>query len=848
MDSTAARGNEALLRAIRSTPIIDNHAHPLLRFDALGKKPLLSIASEAHGAALGSSRSGLAHLRAVRQLAALLGCECSWEAVVAAIDARRARSYDEWVSTCLSGIHCVLVDDGLDSTGDVEPYSNFNRFTAGAAKRIVRIEQVAAGLIEDVCLRHDTAGEAFDAFARSYERAISQSILDPEVVAFKSVICYRTGLVIPRATPERCLSAFRAIFDRRRRPGAEVFGRVDHPGINEELVHRLAILLSASERKKPIQFHTGLGDNDITLTSSSPAHLQAFIRQYPTVPIVLLHSGYPFVREAGYLAAMYANVYADIGEVFPFLARGGQEEVVRQMLELCPSSKILWSTDGHWFPETYFLAVVQMRETFETVFCDCVRKGDLTWQQAVRFVEDVLYHNSNELYKLRLSMPRPDAPGPAERGDELLAVGDTARFLRVCWNDMTATPRMRLIPIRRLTSKLQSKEDLSFGVTKGCLGMIQTDVRIPGVDAVGEWRLCPDFGSLRAGPRQGHVTVMGDFRAEDGSLLALCPRTLLKQALLAADREALSFALGFEIEVTLLRHTAACYVPLEGTGHAWSVSRAMDQDAAKAVIEEAVERLDAAGVYVEMAHAESAPGQYEVVLPRAPPLQAVDTLLFAREVLACCAADNGYRATLYPKPVPGSCGTASHVHISITSRGGSDAALYEPFYGGILRHLRAIMAFTCSNLTSYERLVDGSWAGGTWVAWGTQNREAPLRKIEGSHWELKCMDGLANPYLALSAILLAGLHGVRRGQELRWKDCGSEPASLSDEQRRRLGVEERLPSSVREALAALEEDVELGALLGQELVQRYVAVKRAETDLLESMDSEARRRWIMERY
>jgi predicted TIM-barrel fold metal-dependent hydrolase len=95
--------------------------------------------------------------------------------------------------------------------------------------------------------------------------------------------------------------------------------------------------------------------------------LQDFIRAYPTIPIVLLHASYPFTREAGYLASVYANVYVDIGEVFPFVSRDGQEKVVRQILELCPWSKILWSTDGHWFPETYLLAVMQIREVLATV-------------------------------------------------------------------------------------------------------------------------------------------------------------------------------------------------------------------------------------------------------------------------------------------------------------------------------------------------------------------------------------------------------------------------------------------------------------------------------------------------
>ncbi|RDA83229.1 hypothetical protein CP532_5792 [Ophiocordyceps camponoti-leonardi (nom. inval.)] len=851
---------ETLQRAIQTTPIIDNHAHPLLKRASVTKRPLLSIASEANGPALDASTTSLAHIRAVKQLSAVLGCDRRWEAVVAAIEEKRRdeTSYQEWIGVCLSGIHCVLVDDGLDGEGDVEPYCFFDGFTSGAAKRIVRVEHVAAGLIEKACVEHESPEEAMQAFIRGYEDVILSAITDSEVVGFKSVICYRTGLAISHTT-ECDPSTFRDIFTQRKSTGAEAFTRVNHRAINDYLVHRLALLIAASEQKKPIQFHTGLGDNDMTLTTSSPSHLQDFIREYPSVPMVLLHSGYPFVCEAGYLAAMYDNVYADIGEVFPFLSRDAQEGVVRQMLGLCPSGKVLWSTDGHWFPETYLLAVVQMREVLETVLCCYVRKGDLSLAQAVRLVQDVVFNNSNKLYKLGLEMKLTEAElssSSATSGLErrILEAGNSIRFLRVCWTDMTATTRMRAIPIRRVLSMLQSGESFTFGVTKAALGLTQTDTIVEGASAAGEWRLHPDLSSLRVGPRDGYMMMMADFKEEDGSSVMLCPRTLLKRSLERARQRHISFTLGFEIEVVLLRRRADGGLdPLDDTGHAWSTARAMDCDTAGKVMEEAVEKLEAAGVIVEMLHAESAPGQYEIVLSKAPALEAVDTLLFAREVISCCAASHGYRATLHPKPFSKRCGTASHVHMSMTTTtpagDAEEAPFYEPFYAGVLHHLRAIAAFTHSHPTSYHRLCDGCWAGGTWIAWGTQNRETPLRKIGGSHWEVKCMDGLANPYLAMSAILLAGLQGIEKGYDMKWKDCKDEvPASLSEEERCELGIVTRLPSSLDEALSSLEEDEELRYLMGEEMVGRYCVVKRAEMEALSSMDEDSLTRWVMERY
>lgn len=78
--------------------------------------------------------------------------------------------------------------------------------------------------------------------------------------------------------------------------------------------------------------------------------MQALIKGYPNAKIVLLHSSYPYTRDAGYLTAVYPNVFLDFGEIFPFLSAEGQASVVRQMLELTPTNKILWSSEQRISP------------------------------------------------------------------------------------------------------------------------------------------------------------------------------------------------------------------------------------------------------------------------------------------------------------------------------------------------------------------------------------------------------------------------------------------------------------------------------------------------------------------
>ncbi|KAL9561298.1 hypothetical protein ACKAV7_014708 [Fusarium commune] len=857
---------EAFLRAIRTTPIIDHHAHPLLKPNAIKACPLMPTTVEAHSDTIYGSRTGLAHIRAVKHLSALLGCEMTWDAVEAAIATKQGGDYNKWIQRCLAGIETVFIDDGPGDAAKFERYNYLDAFTRSPSKRIVCIEEVAAKCIHRACIVFSEPTEAFPRAIENLVGAIKQSLDDPEVVGFKSVICLRTGPAIsPIVDIEVLQQAFEGIFKDRKPEGLDRLTRLtrlNHAPLNDYFLHILAGLIRNDEgrHKKPLQFDTGVGDNDQALAASTPAHLQEFIKTYPDVPMVILHAGYPFTRETGYLAAMYDNVYADIGGVFPFLSRDGQEEVVRHILELTPGSKVLWSTDGHYLPETYLLAVDQVRNALQAVLFDYVCNRDLKWAQATQIVKNILFNNANTLYDLRLELcplavsSGSDLHAPEKENvailTQFLKDKEEPCFLRVYWNDFTATPRMKAIPIRRVWSLLHSGEGIiSLGVTKAGLGLLQIDVPVKNVSPTGEYRLHPDLRSLRVGPRKGHITAMADFKEKDGSAVKLCPRSLLKSVLERGANQGLEFTLGFEIELVLFRRTNETkYEPLDGDGHAWSVSRAMEHEASAEVLEDAIKQLDAAGIYIEMVHAESANGQYEIVLSKATALEAVDTLLYARDVISNCATAKGFRMTLHPKPYAMSCGTAAHVHMSISSSNGSDDKVWKPFYAGILKHLRAIAAFTYSNITSYDRVQDGCWAGGTWVAWGTQNRETPLRKIEGSHWELKCIDGLANPYLALSAVLMAGTQGVADKEELAWGDCTEDPALLSPSERQRLNVQMRLPRSIWEALEALTQDLELCELLGHELVQRYSDVKVAETEMLEEMGEKERWQWIVERY
>ncbi|KAI1821865.1 hypothetical protein F4861DRAFT_430751 [Xylaria intraflava] len=431
---------------------------------------------------------------------------------------------------------------------------------------------------------------------------------------------------------------------------------------------------------------------------------------------------------------------------------------------------------------------------------------------------------------------------------KLRALG--CKYLRVYWHDYTSSAKCRLFPIKHVIGVLEKTHTFDFTITKASLGLLPIDVLVPGVTATGSYTLHPDWSSLKNGPVPGHASCYAYFAEEDGSRAPLCPRGILSRAMKQAEAAGLTFLVGFEMEFTVLERTGDSkekYRMLPHDGHAWSMARALaswgSEGSFNTVADEILSELDNIGIVAEQFHAEAAPGQYELVLPATTPLEACDTLLHTRQVVESAAARHGFRVTLHPRPF-GGIGNGSHAHLSISSKNGDDPSVYEKFYGGILEHFRAIFAFTNSHTASYERMVDGLWAGGRWVTWGTQNKETPLRKCRDSHWEVKVLDGMANPYLAMAALLFAGT----KGAAFKWGDCAVDPAILDERQRKALGIDTRFPEDLPQALQALESDDLMVKVFGQDVVERYVNVKKAEMELLRPMSKEERRNWVLERY
>ena len=934
---------------VQSFPVIDNHAHNLLtedHADGSSDFPFESITSEAQGMALTQHvHSSLSHLRAMKQLAQLYGCS---EAVADIKAARREwvrRDYQGLIKTCLAGTHAIMMDDGLNKDV-VYPYT-WHAQLVPRVSRIVRVESIAAEILEQLALvagllrpgldadwDRDQSEAFFIRFNGEFRNQIRAFCNNPDIRGFKSVICYRSGLDIKLTsrkamrpqhslTESDLLTAFHGFVQQAVRNNNY---RIDTKAVNDYLVVAVCDVLdqraTGEGESLPFQFHTGLGDSDINLVMANPAYMQPLIEAFPSVDFVLLHSAYPYTREAGYLASAYQNAWLDIGEVFPMLSRDGQETVLRQTLELAPASKVLWSTDGHFFPETYWLANTQFRDVLDKTLRTGVIAGDYSIPQAIDMAVDIMFWNSNSLYKLNEEQKYPDLfgaynrqspeasirtfvssssgtelnPSPSQASvsniqshsnsssrppgraaivpalnttselsgahpdmemlDMFLANNPTLKYVWLKFLDYTGTQRQRMVPVTYFRKQLTKRSYI--GITKGLMRLLQDDSMAFGGSATGQFLMQPDLSTLalNKGLDSPSATVHTWWLDDaSDSHLEGCPRwTLQRQVNLLHSEYNVSFLMGCEIEVVFMRpqidKTTKAYtdfLPLD-TLYSWSNMTFQQLDILP-MIEEIVGVLGEIDIHIPQFHSEAAPGQWEFPLPPAEPLKAIDMLYTARDVIQNVARKYGLKATLHPRPYNYSCGTACHMHFSLNGPSSDTVARYsDHFLAGVLEHLPSIMALTLPLEESYQRVQAGIWAGGEYVAWGTQNREVPIRKCADRHWELKAVDGVANMYFGMAALLASGLDGLRRRAVLGQKDCTQDPSQISEGQRRELGIQRILPRGLKESLRELRGDQVLARALGTKFVADYLAVKRAEMEKLDGMGEGERRLWLIERY
>jgi glutamine synthetase len=398
---------------------------------------------------------------------------------------------------------------------------------------------------------------------------------------------------------------------------------------------------------------------------------------------------------------------------------------------------------------------------------------------------------------------------------------------------------------KRLTARHFLEEVVDHGA-EGCNYLLAVDVDMNTVDgyAMSSWErgygdfvLKPDLATLRPVPwQEGTAMVLCDLAWEDGSDVVASPRQILRRQLARLAERGWSANAGTELEFMVFRETYEsawhkAYRNLE-PANLYNVDYSM---LGTARIEPLIRRIrnamEGAGMAVENSKGECNYGQHEINFHYAEALRTADNHAIYKNGAKEIAADEG-TAISYMAKFDEREGSSCHIHFSLADGEGrnvfaSDRPLFESFLAGQLACLRELTVLLAPNINSYKRFVEGSFAPTT-VAWGQDNRTCALRVVghgQGLRFELRAGGSDLNPYLALGAMIAAGLHGVEEKLEL-------EPAYKGNAYH--ATDKPRLPTTLRDARDLFATSEVSRSAFGDDVVEHYVNAADVELTAFEA--------------
>jgi glutamine synthetase len=418
--------------------------------------------------------------------------------------------------------------------------------------------------------------------------------------------------------------------------------------------------------------------------------------------------------------------------------------------------------------------------------------------------------------------------------------------------DLVGRLRHITLPASRFTEEC-AKRGIGFDASN--YGYCQ----VSGSDMV----LVPDLETAYVEERDGErvLVLIGDVRdAKTGEPAALDPRRAVVRAEAYLKESGIADEVLVSPEFEFYVFDEAFFssgkarvsfeiVPLEGSlhrdrpeecpGRRSAYHAALPEDALFSLRNAMTREIEAAGIPVKYHHHEVGPfGQHEIELGFDRLARMADVTLIVKSLVRNVAAEAGLTATFLPKPLFGEAGSGLHLH-QYLRKGGRNlfraeaglSPLALAYVGGLLTHGKSLMALTNPSTNSYRRLVPGFEAPVHFV-FGAANRSAAVRvptyaKGNDTRIELRTMDASSNPYLAYAAILQAGIDGIQRDLDAQRLGLGPVDTDLHQN-----GLLERTaPSTLEEALAALEKDHEYllaGGAFTEALIERWIEVKRKE--------------------
>jgi len=250
------------------------------------------------------------------------------------------------------------------------------------------------------------------------------------------------------------------------------------------------------------------------------------------------------------------------------------------------------------------------------------------------------------------------------------------------------------------------------------------------------------------------------------------------------------------------------------------------------------------GIPVEYSHHEVAPSQHEIDLRYCEALEMAERCITYRFIIKEIARQEGYYATFMPKPIFGANGSGMHVHQSLFKD--QHNAFHDPdkpyrlsdlarhYLAGLLKHSREITSVLNQTVNSYKRLVPG-YEAPAYICWGQMNRSALVRvprvkldREQSTRLELRSPDPVANPYLAFSVMLAAGLKGIEEKLEPP-EPVERDIYDMNEKERAKLELK-TLPGSLYEALMLTRDSKLVRDALGDHVFNKFIENKLIEFD------------------
>ena len=416
------------------------------------------------------------------------------------------------------------------------------------------------------------------------------------------------------------------------------------------------------------------------------------------------------------------------------------------------------------------------------------------------------------------------------------AAEENVRYIRLCFTDINGVLKNVEIPIAKLEEALENEVMFDGSSIDGFVRIQEADMYLyPDYDTwlISSWEQTT-YGKV--------AILICDVYLPSGKPFEGDPRYVLKRNVEQMKKLGFSsFNVGVEPEFFLFKLDDQGKPTLEFNDFGGYFDLA-PVDGAEDCRRDIVLELEKIGFNMEAAHHEVAYGQHEINFEYNDVVRLSDNLQLFKLVIKNVAKRHGLHATFMPKPIANINGSGMHTNCSLTDNLGNNA-FYDPngeielsdtclyWIGGILKHARGFTAVTNPTVNSYKRLIPG-YEAPCYVSWSDANRSAmiriPAKRGKATRTEIRSVDPSANPYLAFSALLAAGMDGIKN----KIKPGDREYINLfklTREDREQMGIA-NLPENLKDAIKELKKDDVIKEALGEHVFKMFVQAKSKEWD------------------